>query len=116
MPLTVPRLVEDATADANDANVKTLAGAAAGTTTSGVDDILLPQTFKNPIVAANNAWDQGTYPFDIAWDAGNSGCVYYTAIDVAGAVAAATPSDAVAYEIKSSGAEAILALAMSSGQ
>jgi prepilin-type N-terminal cleavage/methylation domain-containing protein len=109
--------VEDATADLNDVNAKSLAGAVNGTSTSGVADILLPQTFKNPIVAAFNAWDQGDSPFTVAWDGtSNAGCVFYTALDATGAVAAATPSDAVSYEIRAQGAEATLPLSMTSGQ
>lgn len=88
-------------------------------------DNLLPTTFKNPVVAANNSFDSPSAPFANpqplwAWNALNAGCTGYTAYDanIPPAVVApgTTPSTAVLYQVIGQGVSNTLSLVMSSGQ
>jgi prepilin-type N-terminal cleavage/methylation domain-containing protein len=87
---------------------------------------LLPATFRNPVVAANNSFDSPQAAFaqptsNWAWNAANAGGVGYTAYDatipVPNAVAPGTsPSTAVLYQVVGQGVSNALALVLSAGQ
>ncbi|UCF69725.1 MAG: prepilin-type N-terminal cleavage/methylation domain-containing protein [candidate division WOR-3 bacterium] len=105
---------------ANASNVGTNA-----TTVGGADPIpsngvvqpaLLPATYRNPVVAANNvAYTVGDTV--TVWAVGLAGTTEVAFLDVAGAIALGTnPSDAVRYYVYGYGVDAKLDLKLTSGQ
>jgi len=104
---------------------QSIGGAVNGLNPVGVDH-LLPETFRNPIVAANNSFDSPAVAFanpqsNWAWNVGNAGGVGYTAYDatipIPAPVAPGTsPSTAVLYQVVGQGTSNELALVLSAGQ
>jgi prepilin-type N-terminal cleavage/methylation domain-containing protein len=104
---------------------QSIAGAVAGQQVIQPNN-LLPATFRNPVVAANNAFDSPAVNFanpnsNWAWAVGNAGGVGYTAYDatqpVPVAVAPGTsPSTAVLYQVVGQGVSNALSLVLSAGQ
>ena len=82
--------------------VKSIAGAASGTSPSG-GAVLLPLTFKNPFLPTFNSWESNA-PGTI------SGCTYYESLP-AGAIVAAEE-----YSIRGFGKDALLVLVLTAGQ
>jgi len=96
-----------------------LAGAVSGMLPLPPDN-LLPLTYKNPVMAANNSyWSpaQIDRPSWI-WIAANAGGVAYNPFDVTGTPVAngTSPSTATYYEIYGQGVESTLQITLSSGQ
>ena len=102
-----------------------IGGAVAGLQPTPPDN-LLPSTFRNPVVAANNSFDSPAVAFanpqsNWAWAAANAGGVGYTAYDatipIPAPVAPGTsPSTAVLYQVVGQGVSNELALVLSAGQ
>lgn len=92
------------------ADPRSIGGAAVGDPTP--PNILLPTTMHNPIVGANNTFQQ---PKILVWGATEVGMVGYEAYDVTTAITM-VPGDAVAYSIDGCGVDDILPLVLSSGQ
>ncbi len=86
---------------------------------------LLPTTYKNPVVAANFAFESPGAPFASptptwAWNAGLAGCTGYTAYDAnippVAVPIGQSPSTAIMYQVFGQGVSNTLSLVMSSGQ
>ncbi len=85
---------------------------------------LLPTTYTNPVVAANNSFDSPAVAFapPIAWPwaANVAGCCAYNAYDAnippAPVAPGTSPSTAVLYQILGQGVSNTLSLVLSSGQ
>jgi prepilin-type N-terminal cleavage/methylation domain-containing protein len=96
-----------------------LAGAMQGALPVAPDN-LLPLTYKNPVMAANNSFWSPAVANRVAWAwvALNSGGVAYNPFDVLGAPVpnATAPSTATHYEIYGQGVENTLQITLSSGQ
>jgi len=91
-------------------DLRSIGGVAIGNPTP--PNILLPTTMHNPIVGANNCFQQ---PKILAHAPATVGYIGYEAYDVTSAVTL-VPGDAVAYEIDGDGVDDILPLVLSSGQ
>jgi hypothetical protein len=88
-------------------------------------DNLLPTTFRNPVVAANNSFDSPAVPIaapnsNWIWNAANAGGVGYTAYDAnlppAPVAPGTSPSTAVLYQVVGQGVSNELSLVLSAGQ
>jgi len=96
-----------------------IGGAIAGLSPVIGGNALLPLTYKNPVVSANNSFDSPMVANRLAytWLATNAGCVGYNPFNVDGV----TPSphgstSANSYEIYGQGVAATLQITVSSGQ
>ena len=107
--------------------LQSIGGAQAALIPQGTDH-LLPSTYRNPVVAANNSFESPAAPFSIPanhptwiWMVGNAGGVGYNAYDatipIPASVAPGTsPSTAVLYQVHGQGVSNALSLVLSSGQ
>lgn len=86
---------------------------------------LLPTTYTNPVVAANNSFDSPAVAFanpnpNWPWAANNAGCCAYNAYDAnippAPVAPGTSPSTAVLYQVLGQGVSNTLSLVLSSGQ
>ncbi|MGB3340789.1 MAG: prepilin-type N-terminal cleavage/methylation domain-containing protein [bacterium] len=100
------------TLDALD--LRSIAGAANWFALVGAVDILLPTSFKNPVLSAAAA-PAGYSPAAAVFNAADAGAVYYASLDVGG-VQAPDQNSVVSYSITGNGVDAVLALELSSGQ
>jgi prepilin-type N-terminal cleavage/methylation domain-containing protein len=76
-------------------------------------DILLPQSFKNPVASAN---DEGRSPLLATYGGAiDAGVVFYQSFDAANAPAPAV-GEAVRYEIGGNGVDDVMTLKLTSGQ
>ena len=96
------------------ADVRSIAGAANWLALDGVADILLPTSFKNPVLGGAAA-PAGYSPAAAVFAAVDAGAVYYASLDVTG-VQAANQDAVVSYSISGNGVDAVLALVLTSGQ
>lgn len=98
----------------NAADIRTIAGAANWASLAGVTDILLPTSFKNPVIGGAAA-PAGYSPAVAVWAIADAGAVYYQVYDATGAVTA-VQEEVVSYGITGNGVDAVLALVLTSGQ
>ena len=96
------------------ADPRSIAGAANWQALAAAVDVLLPTSFKNPVLAAA-ASPAGFSPAVAVFAPANAGAVYYASLDVNGAQAIAQ-ADVVSYSITGNGVDAELALVLTSGQ
>jgi len=106
--------VEVGTITLNVNDQRSIAGDANWGALVGVADILLPTSFKNPVLSAAGA-PAGFSPAVAAYDPANAGASYYASLDVTGAQAA-NQDAVVSYSISGNGVDAELALVLTSGQ
>lgn len=100
------------TLDGND--LRSIAGAANWLALDGVINVLLPTSFKNPVIGGIAA-PAGFSPLEAVWAIANAGAVYYQVYDAAGATTA-VQDEVVSYMISGNGVDAVLALELTSGQ
>jgi prepilin-type N-terminal cleavage/methylation domain-containing protein len=98
----------------NAADLRSIAGAANWLLLAGVADILLPTSFKNPVLSAATA-PAGYSPAAAAFAPADAGASYYASLDVGGGQAA-DQNAVVSYSITGNGVDAELALVLTSGQ
>lgn len=96
------------------ADVRSIAGANNWLALDGVADILLPTSFKNPVIGGAAA-PAGYSPAEALWAIADAGAVYYQVYDATGA-ATANQDEVVSYGITGNGVDAVLALTLTSGQ
>jgi prepilin-type N-terminal cleavage/methylation domain-containing protein len=95
-------------------DVRTIAGAANWFTLVAAVDILLPTSFKNPVLAGALA-PAGFSPAAAVYAPANAGAVYYASLDVNG-VQAGAQNQVVSYSITGNGVDNVLSLTLTSGQ
>ncbi|MBE0433575.1 prepilin-type N-terminal cleavage/methylation domain-containing protein [candidate division WOR-3 bacterium] len=98
----------------NAADVRSIAGTDNWGALAAVANILLPTSFKNPVLAAAAA-PAGYSPAAAVYAAADAGAVYYASLDVAGAQAV-DQNAVISYSIGGNGVDAVLALVLTSGQ
>ena len=98
----------------NPADLRSIAGGANWQMLAGVVNILLPTSFKNPVLSAAAA-PAGYSPAVAAFLLADAGADYYASLDVTGNQAAGQ-NTVVSYSITGNGVDAVLALTLTSGQ
>jgi len=98
----------------NAADLRSIAGGANWVALAGAVNVLLPTSFKNPVLAAALA-PAGFSPAVAVYAPANAGAVYYASLDVLG-VQAANQAAVVSYSVTGNGVDAELALTLTSGQ